>query len=127
MGLRRRLPPPTTLWAVATAVALLVIGGWAAILAGSSGADFMDDLELPRPALAAEPPMIAEPVSPPLARRVVIVIIDGLRRDVARDLRFLTALGRRGVDGEAASQYPTWSRPNYVTILTGAPPAASGV
>ena len=127
MPARRRLPPPTTLWSVATAVALLVIGAWAAIIAGGSGADFMDDLELPHPALAQAPPVIATPVSPPLSRRVVIVIIDGLRLDVARTLPFLTALGRRGIDSEAASQYPTWSRPNYVTILTGAPPSASGV
>lgn len=127
MRLRRRLPPPTTLWSVATAIALLVIGAWAAVLAGRSGADFMDDLELTRSALAAEPPVLAPAVSPPLARRVVIVIVDGLRKDVARDLPFLSALGRRGIDSQAASQYPTWSRPNYVTILTGVPPAASGV
>lgn len=127
MSVRRRLPAPTTVWTVATAVALLVIGGWAAILAGRSGADFMDDLELPHPALAGSPPVIATPPAPRLADRVVIVIVDGLRRDVASTLPFLTALGKRGIDTSAASQYPTWSRPNYVTILTGAPPTASGV
>jgi|GEM_PF-659423 len=127
MSMGRRLPAPTTLWSVATAIALLVIGAWAAVVAGSSGADFMDDLELPHPALAAAPPVIASPVAPARSRRVVIVIVDGLRRDVADTLPFLTALGRQGVDTSAASQYPTWSRPNYVTILTGAPPTASGV
>lgn len=127
MSVRRRLPAPTTLWSVATALALLFIGGWAAALAGRSGADFMDDLELPHPALGSAPPVESTPVAPALARRVVIVIVDGLRRDVASTLPLLGALGRRGIDSEAASQYPTWSRPNYVTILTGAPPAASGV
>lgn len=125
--MRSRLPAPTTVWSVATAAALVTLGAWAAIVAGRSGADFMDDLELPRPALASAPPVIGTPVAPPLARRVVIVIVDGLRRDVASTLPFLRELGRRGIDTRAASQYPTWSRPNYVTILTGIPPAASGV
>jgi hypothetical protein len=31
------------------------------------------------------------------------------------------------VDTEAQSHYPSWSRPNYVSILTGVPPFASGV
>src|SRR6185369_12828136 len=62
-----------------------------------------------------------------LARKVYVVIIDGLRLDKSYELPFLDTLRRRGVDGEASSHYPTWSRPNYVSILTGVPPSASGV
>ena len=53
--------------------------------------------------------------------------IDGLRFDKSYELPFLDELRRRGVDTWAQSHYPTWSRPNYVSILTGVPPRASGV
>lgn len=56
-----------------------------------------------------------------------LVVIDGLRYDKSYELPFLDELRRRGVDWEARSHYPTWSRPNYVSILTGVPPRASGV
>ncbi|HEY5949304.1 MAG TPA: alkaline phosphatase family protein, partial [Kofleriaceae bacterium] len=59
--------------------------------------------------------------------RVFVVIIDGLRLDKSYELPFIDSLRRRGVDGEAQSHYPSWSRPNYVSILTGVPPSASGV
>src|SRR5262249_2003420 len=52
---------------------------------------------------------------------------DGLRLDKSYELPFLDELRRRGVDTEATSHYPTWSRPNYVSILAGVPPSASGV
>ena len=65
--------------------------------------------------------------TPPLARRVFLVIVDGLRFDRSYELPFLDELRRGGVDAEASSHYPTWSRPNYVSILTGVPPIASGV
>src|SRR5262249_26071081 len=65
--------------------------------------------------------------TPRLARRVFVVIIDGLRLDKSYELPFLDELRRRGIDTEAQSHYPTWSRPNYVSILTGVPPSASGV
>lgn len=122
-----RASPTSTPWSLATATLLLVIGTWGAIQAGLSGADFMDDLDRPLPALAASPPIIEPPPTPPLAERVVIVIIDGLRLDVSRQLPFLNELRARGVDGRARAQYPTFSRPGYVNILTGVPPAHSGV
>ncbi|HUQ08216.1 MAG TPA: alkaline phosphatase family protein [Kofleriaceae bacterium] len=104
-----------------------MIGTWGAIQAGLSGSEFMDDLDRPLTALAAAPPLVEPPPTPPLAERVVIVIIDGLRYDVSRDLPFLNELRARGIDGRAHAQYPTFSRPGYVNILTGVPPAFSGV
>jgi hypothetical protein len=104
-----------------------VIGAWGAIQAGLSGSEFMDDLDRPLTALAAATPVVEPPPTPPLAERVVIVIIDGLRYDVSRDLPFLNELRARGIDGRARAQYPTFSRPGYVNILTGVPPAFSGV
>jgi len=112
---------------VAAAIALLVLGAVGAVQAGLAGASFMFDLEQVEPALARTPPAIQDPHTPRMARRVFLVVIDGLRLDRSYELPFLDELRRRGVDSEATSHYPTWSRPNYVSILTGVPPRASGV
>jgi hypothetical protein len=122
-------PPETapTRQVVAAALTLLVLGGVGAVQAGLAGASFMYDLEQVEPALARHPPAIQDPGTPRLARRVFLVVIDGLRLDRSYELPFLDELRRRGVDSEATSHYPTWSRPNYVSILTGVPPHASGV
>jgi hypothetical protein len=112
---------------VIAALTLLVLGGLGAVQAGLAGGQFMFDLEQDRPALARVAPAVFDPHTPRLARRVFVVIVDGLRLDKSYELPFLDSLRRRGVDGEALSHYPTWSRPNYVSILTGVPPSASGV
>src|SRR5256885_45861 len=112
---------------VAAALTLFVLGAVGAVQAGLAGASFMFDLEQVEPALALVPPATPNPHTPRLARRVFLVVIDGLRLDRSYELPFLDELRRRGVDAEAASHYPTWSRPNYVSILTGVPPRASGV
>jgi hypothetical protein len=112
---------------VAAAVALVVLGAIGAVRAGLAGANFMFDLEQTTPALAKVAPALPDPGTPRLARRVYVVIIDGLRFDKSYELPFLDDLRRRGVDTWAQSHYPTWSRPNYVSILTGVPPRASGV
>ena len=112
---------------VAAAITLLVLGAVGAVKAGLAGADFMFDLEQSQPALSRIAPEIRDPGTPRLARRVYVVIIDGLRLDKSYDLPFLDELRRRGADTEAQSHYPSWSRPNYVSILTGVPPSASGV
>lgn len=112
---------------VAAALALVVLGAIGAVKAGLLGGEFMFDLEQTTPALAKVAPALPDPHTPRLARRVFVVIIDGLRLDKSYELPFLDELRRRGVDTEAQSHYPTWSRPNYVSILTGVPPTASGV
>src|SRR5580698_2176230 len=112
---------------VAAAVVMLALGGLGAVKAGLAGGEFTLDLEQAQPPLAKVAPVIPDPHTPRLARRVFVVIIDGLRYDKSFELPFLDELRRRGVDAEATSHYPTWSRPNYVSILTGVPPEASGV
>ncbi|MBK9033259.1 MAG: alkaline phosphatase family protein [Myxococcales bacterium] len=71
--------------------------------------------------------MVVDPGTPRLARRVVLIIVDGLRWDASQRMTSLARLRALGVDGQARSHYPSWSRPNYVSILTGVPPQASGV
>jgi hypothetical protein len=127
MSLSRTVRTASTRQVVAAALALLVIGAIGAIQAGIAGSNFMYDLEQVRPALARVPPVIDPTPAPRLARRVFLVVIDGLAFDRSFELPYLDELRRRGVDLEASSHYPTWSRPNYVSILTGVPPSASGV
>ncbi len=112
---------------VLAALVLLALGLGGALQAGRAGASFMRDLEQDTPALAQIAPVVTPPGTPRLARRVFLVIIDGLRYDRSYQLPFLDELRRHGVDAAASSHYPTWSRPNYVSILTGVTPIASGV
>ena len=112
---------------VATTIVLLVLAVGFAVEAGLRSAGYWHQLELERPALAEAPPVVDAAPSARRARRVVLVIIDGLRAREAARLPVLAALGRAGVSAVASSHYPTWSRPNYVSILSGVPPEASGV
>jgi len=112
---------------VAAAVVFLTLGALGAVKAGLAGGSFTYDLEQAQPALSKIAPVVPDPHTPRLARRVFVVIVDGLRLDKSYELPFLDELRRRGVDAEATSHYPTWSRPNYVSILAGVPPSASGV
>jgi Type I phosphodiesterase / nucleotide pyrophosphatase len=84
-----------------------------------------DELAIVSP-LARMPPLVIDPHTPRLARRVVMVVIDGLGIDEA-NLPFLDELRTRGAAATARVPYPTISRPNYVTLLSGVPPADSGV
>jgi hypothetical protein len=112
---------------VVAALVLLLLGAVGGIQAGRAGASFMRDLELKQPALSETAPWTDDPKTPRLARRVFLVIVDGLRSDHSYQLPFLDELRRKGLDLEAQSHYPSYSRPNYVSILTGVPPLASGV
>ncbi|CAN5914256.1 hypothetical protein BH11MYX3_BH11MYX3_12930 [soil metagenome] len=112
---------------VIASLILLALGSIGAVQAALSGASFMRDLEIAQPPLAKIEPAIHPAGTPRLARRVYLVIIDGLRADRSYELPFLDSLRRAGLDLEAQSHYPTWSRPNYVSILSGVPPSASGV
>jgi len=124
---RRDAKVPATRHVVTAALTLLVLGMLGAVQAGQAGASFMYDLEQVEPPLAREVPAVEDASTPRLSRRVFLVIVDGLRFDRSYELPFLDALRRDGVDSEARAHYPTWSRPNYVAILTGVPPSASGV
>ena len=124
---RARYGSASRLWSTVSAVLLVFIGAIGAWRAAVTGADFMYDLEQPRSALARTQPVVIDPHTRALARRVVVVIVDGLRWDASRQMKYVSTLRAAGVDGHARSHYPTWSRPNYVSILTGVPPQASGV
>ncbi|MDB4960447.1 MAG: hypothetical protein JWP01_446 [Myxococcales bacterium] len=127
MRARRPAVTASTKHVVVAALTILVLGTVGAVQAGLAGRSFMLDLEQVQPALAKVPPVVEDARTPRLSRRVFLVIVDGLRLDRSYELPFLDELRRRGVDSEASSHYPTWSRPNYVSILTGVPPSASGV
>ncbi len=126
-GARARYGSASRLWATVAAALLVFVGAVGAWRAAVTGADFMYDLEQPRSALARTEPVVVDPQTRRLAHRVVLVIVDGLRWDASREMKYLSTLRAPGVDATATSHYPTWSRPNYVSILTGVPPQASGV
>ncbi len=110
---------------IAVAGSLAVVALVAAIVLGVRARNWNDELAIESP-FARTAPIAIDPHTPRLARRVVLVVIDGLGADEA-DLPFLDELRARGVAAIARVPYPTISRPNYVTILTGVPPADSGV
>jgi Type I phosphodiesterase / nucleotide pyrophosphatase len=103
------------------AVVAIASAAWLAVRAQH----WNDELALVSP-LARMPALAIDPHTPRLARRVVMVVIDGLGIDES-DLPFLDELRSRGAATTAHVPYPTISRPNYVTLLSGVPPADSGV
>jgi len=109
---------------VTTGLALVAIV--TAIVLGNRARRWNDELALPSPPLVRAPRQIDDPGTPRLTGRVILVVIDGLGADEAR-LPYLDELRRPGAAATARVPYPTISRPNYVTILTGVPPRDSGV
>jgi Type I phosphodiesterase / nucleotide pyrophosphatase len=65
------------------------------------------------------------PSPPPLASRVVIVVVDGLRDDVGEEVPELRAL--RGARRIIRSEWPSYTFPNLTAMTTGVPPIYSGV
>ena len=57
----------------------------------------------------------------------MLVIVDGLRLDAARQMRTLNRLGDFAADFVLTAPQPSLSYPNWTTILSGAPPYVSGV
>lgn len=60
-------------------------------------------------------------------RRVVYVIVDGLRDDVSRTMPSLQRLRDGGFDAVVLTGQPSLSFPNWTTLLSGAPQRMSGV
>jgi 2,3-bisphosphoglycerate-independent phosphoglycerate mutase len=108
------------------AVGLTVLALATAVVLGNRARLWNEELALPSPPLAHVAPRLDDPRTPRLSRRVVLIVIDGLGADEAH-LPYLDELRARGVAATARVPYPTISRPNYVTILTGVPPRDSGV
>lgn len=110
-------------WVVAAC--LIVIAAVTAVKLGRRAQNWNDELALRSP-LADVPPIIDDPHTPRLTGRVVMIVIDGLGIDESH-LPFLDELRARGAATVAEVPYPTISRPNYVTLLSGVPPPDSGV
>lgn len=83
---------------------------------GLSGADF-----------SGVRPDLSSPIPDATPRRVVLVIIDGLRDDVSRTMPTIEALRARGADVKLTVPQPSFTNPTWTTIVTGAPPQISGV
>jgi hypothetical protein len=96
------------------------------IVLGNRARQWNEELGLASPPIVHEALRIDDPRTPRLSGRVVLVIVDGLGVDESAT-PYLDELRRRGVAATARVPYPTISRPNYVTILSGVPPADSGV
>jgi hypothetical protein len=67
------------------------------------------------------------PVTPGLARRVVVVFIDGISFEVARSLEELMPLRREGVFRPLRVPYPSYTDPAITSLVTGLDPADSGM
>lgn len=94
-----------------------LITGWSADRAWSSLVDYS-----PVPPAATVGPAAGPALSP----RVVLVLVDGLGVDSAREVPALGALSRRGAAFTCAVSPPSLSRPGRATLLTGAPPHVHG-
>ncbi len=116
-----RVVPRQRAVGLALAVVAIASAAWLAIRAQH----WNDELAIISP-LARMPALAIDPHTPRLARRVVMVVIDGLGIDESY-LPYLDELRARGAATSARVPYPTISRPNYVTLLSGVPPADSGV
>jgi hypothetical protein len=78
-----------------------------------------------RSPLHFSPPQPGPPLGKPITRRVIIVLIDGLRLDTAADnyvMPYLNYLRPKGASATMHSRPPSFSQPGYATILTGAWP-----
>ena len=59
------------------------------------------------------------PGGEPLTRRVVLVVLDGIRVDVSRQMPFLQELEQRGAGGAARAGMPSLSNPARAAMATG--------
>lgn len=112
---------------ILAAIALVILGGVMAFSAWRASENYRPALNDPAPALERVTPLLPASRAPRLSRRVVVVVIDGLGLRHSYGLALLDQLRRDGVDASARTHYPTYSRPNHVSILTGVPPSWSGV
>lgn len=83
---------------------------------GISGADF-----------AGVRPNLDNPIPDAEPRRIVMVLIDGLRDDASRTMDAISGLRARGADVRITVPQPSLSYPTWTTIMTGAPQQVSGV
>lgn len=121
------MPRSTNVFApVLVAILLTVIAATVALLAKSTASEYLSNLNQESPALAEHEPFVG--FAPERkTRRVILIIIDGLRLQDSFGHPTLDALRKSGIDTIAHSHYPSISRPNHTALVTGVPPLASGV
>jgi hypothetical protein len=105
-------------------VALLVLAGGAYFWATA----MVDGFYAFRSPLKDNPPAPGDTLYDPPVRRVVYVMVDGLRVDTALNeevMPNLNALRRQGAWAEMRSRPPSYSAPSYSVLLTGAWPDLS--
>ncbi len=116
-------------WKQRLRLCALVLVPLAALGAGVAGTfAARGALNLPGPLLdpviapAAPAAVVAEP-----SQRVLLVVLDGLRADVARNLPTVSRLAASGAWADLVADGPTYSAPQYLALLTGLTPRVSGL
>ncbi len=88
---------------------------------------YLPTLNTPRTSLQGVPHEPGQlPLPPGLARRLSVVIVDGLAYDAARALDELRPLRRLGVFRSLAVEFPSYTSPALVSFVTGLGPRDSG-
>jgi hypothetical protein len=88
---------------------------------------YLPTLNTPHTSLEGVPhPPSAVPTTPALARRLSLVVVDGLSFDAARATGELLPLRRRGVFRSLAVDFPSYTSPALVSLVTGLAPRDSG-
>jgi len=88
----------------------------------------IDSLYGYRSPLRTAPPQPGSSLGQPATRRVVFVLIDGLRYDTSMQTELMPVLGQLRQSGASATMHsrpPSYSEPGYTVLLTGAWPALS--
>ncbi len=88
----------------------------------------IDSLYAFRSPLAKTPPAPGPALGSSLTRRVVFVLVDGLRKDTADNasvMPFLAELRGQGASATVHSRAPSFSAPSYTVLFTGAWPDVS--
>jgi len=67
------------------------------------------------------------PAGEPLTQRAVLVVMDGVRLDVSKDMENLQSLAVRGASSVVEAAVPSLSNPNRTVMVTGAWPEVNGV
>ncbi len=106
--------------AVGLALSLALLAGGYVWVTGT-----MDGMYAYRSPLKDRPPAPAESAAPALTRRVVMLLIDGLRYDTAQNETVMPALAGLRASAASARMHSrplSFSQPGYATLLTGAWP-----
>jgi predicted AlkP superfamily pyrophosphatase or phosphodiesterase len=81
------------------------------------------DFEIPNPDPGPDEGLLREKI----ARRIFLVVVDGLNEKSAAAMPFFSSLKKKSAYFTATAGFPSLSRPGYATILTGSGPDITGV